>query len=61
MEPKSEPMGKPLLTGAPAVQDARALADLERKLWHAQKARDAKGLHPRFFASGTGWGCNVVI
>ncbi|CAE7266060.1 hypothetical protein AK812_SmicGene10874 [Symbiodinium microadriaticum] len=29
--------------GAPAVQDARALADLERKLWHAQKARDAKG------------------
>ena len=44
-----EPMGKPLLAGAPAVHDARALADLERKLWHAQKARDAKGLHPRFF------------
>ena len=29
------------MAGAAAVQDARALADLERKLWHAQKARDA--------------------
>ena len=29
------------LAGAAAVHDARALADLERKLWHAQKARDA--------------------
>eukprot|EP00439_Symbiodinium_sp_Y106_P057270 s172_g8.t1 len=32
---------KKQVEGAAAVHDARALADLERKLWHAQKARDA--------------------